>query len=269
MAQTTIPGGFYIKARKIDNSIIAHCTPCTREVWDWLLRNANHKSRVVNGKLIERGQIFTDYNEIIEGLHWWEGFIKRSYKKSDMDTTMRTLRKATMITTRKTTRGVIITICNYDHYQNPKHYEKANGHDTVNDMAIGLGPAMIHKNDKNDKNGDTEAGPVFLFSNKGFYDKQLQANEGKDEFDKYKKLVEFLHEKDDDGNYKNKNVLSLPKQIGFKDYLHLKEVEKEYGIRNLKEVLEEMENKADLTKKYSDAYLTANSWLKKEFVKKN
>lgn len=260
----SIHGGYYLKARKFDSSVIAHCTPCTREVWDWLLRNANHKPMNIGGKTINRGQVFTDYNEIIEGLHWWEGFIKKTYKKTDMDTTMRLLRKTTMITTRRTTRGVIITICNYDRYQNPKNYDKANGHDTGTDTETDMVAATINKNVKKEENS---TGHPWLFSNKGFFDRQLKNNEGKPELDKYLKLVEFLHEKDDDGDYKFKNVLSLPKQISFKDYLTLKATEREYKLRSLKEVLESMENRKDLAKDYSNVFLTANGWLKMEFKK--
>lgn len=268
MTQTTIPGGYYLKARRINESAIAIAPPHVREIWDWLLREANHSGRISYGTEIKRGQCFTDYKEIQEGLQWKEGFIKKTYKKHHVDYAMRWLRQEQMVTTQRTTRGLFITICNYDFYQDPKNYAKDKDYDNQK-TGLRRPTDTVHKNGNNVNNENTNGAPVFIYSNKGFYDKQLQANEGKDDFDKYKKLVEFLHQKDDDGHYRFKNVLGLPKQIGFSDYKHLKEVEKEYSLRNLKDVLEEMENKADLTKKYSDAYLTANSWLKKEFPKKN
>lgn len=61
------------------------------------------------------------------------------------------LTKATMITTAKTTRGLIITICNYDFYQNPTNYETHNENPTKT-LRSQSTPHTIYKNVKNDKN---------------------------------------------------------------------------------------------------------------------
>ena len=37
-----IKGGYYIKARQIQQSKIAYAPPYVREIWDWLLMQANH-----------------------------------------------------------------------------------------------------------------------------------------------------------------------------------------------------------------------------------
>lgn len=118
-----IHGGYYIKARKIEDSEISFAPPHVREIWDYLLRNANHKPGKSSGRIIERGQLYTTYEEIIEALSWRIGYRKETYKKSQCETAMKTLRKTAMITTARTTRGMIITICNYDYYQNPKNYD--------------------------------------------------------------------------------------------------------------------------------------------------
>jgi hypothetical protein len=138
-----IEGGYYIKARKIQESEIAFCPPHVREIWDWFMLKANHTER--NG--IKRGSLFTSISDIREGLKWFVGYRKEMYSKSKCEMSMNWLRKRGMITTMKTTRGMIITICNYDTYQNPENYENNNDkctkptrnqqtHDT------------IHKNDK-------------------------------------------------------------------------------------------------------------------------
>jgi len=124
-----ITAGYYIKARKIQESKIAHAPPHVREIWDWFLMQANHKDRKVGGTVIKRGQVFTSYEEIRNALHWMVGWDKRRYKKSHLETTMKWLRKHAMVTTRKTTRGMLITIVNYDFYQNPENY-KATGKST-------------------------------------------------------------------------------------------------------------------------------------------
>jgi hypothetical protein len=119
MAHPRIEGGYYIKARSIADSDIMRSPPYVREVWDWLLMNANHK----DNKSIKRGQIFTTLDDICEGLCWFVGYRKVSYTKDHMKKAMRALKKASMITTNKSTRGFLITVCNYEIYQNPKNYE--------------------------------------------------------------------------------------------------------------------------------------------------
>lgn len=145
--KTAIPKGFYIKARKIQESEIAHCPPHIREIWDWMLRNANHKARNINGTIVERGQIFTSYAKIQEDLHWMVGYRKHKYEKHHCEKSMKYLTKAGMIATRKTTRGLHITICNYDFYNNISNYERDNESYTIATMKL-QGRDTIHKNYK-------------------------------------------------------------------------------------------------------------------------
>jgi len=73
-----------------------------------------------------------------------------SYKKHQCENSMKWLRKAEMVTTVKTTRGIVVTICNYDHYQNPANYEKPTNADS--EATIKPQPlATINKNGKNGK----------------------------------------------------------------------------------------------------------------------
>ncbi len=117
-----IPGGFYIKARRIQESEIAHRPPHYREIWDWLLRMANHKDQKIYGKTIRRGELHCTIDDIREGLHWFVGWRKERYSYDDCENAMRWLKKAKMVTAKRTGRGAIVTICNYDHYQNPQNY---------------------------------------------------------------------------------------------------------------------------------------------------
>lgn len=118
-----IQGGYYIKAKCIQNSAIASAPPHVREIWDWLIKEAEYKTKYLKGTTLSRGQLFTDYAEIQEGLSWKEGFIKKTYQKHHVDYAMRWLREKEMITTQKTTRGIIITVCNYEFYQNADNYK--------------------------------------------------------------------------------------------------------------------------------------------------
>jgi len=146
-----IKGGYYIKARCIQDSEISIMPPYIREIWDWLLKEANHTDKMSNGSSIKRGQLIRTFKDIQEGLKWMIGWRKMTYKKWQCENSMRFLRERTMITTMKTTRGMLITICNYSLYQDPKNYEsnnKATTRATVNKQLTDT----INKNDKNDKN---------------------------------------------------------------------------------------------------------------------
>lgn len=149
-----IPKGFYIKARKIQDSQIAHAPPHIREIWDWMLRNANHKPQKVNGVIIGRGQLFATYAKIIEDLHWMIGYKRVTYKKHHCEIAMKHLVKATMITTTKTTRGMLITICNYDYYNDISNYECYNKSYTKATMKLQWNDT-INKNEKNITNTNT------------------------------------------------------------------------------------------------------------------
>lgn len=141
-----IKGGYYIKARCIRESEIAKAPPHVREIWDWLFGEANHKDY----KNLKRGQVFTSYKEILNALSWFVGYRKMSYTKSQCETAMKWLTKRVMVTTTKTTRGMIVTICNYSYYQDPKNYENH----TETDKRTTTEPQWhdtINKNGKNEK----------------------------------------------------------------------------------------------------------------------
>lgn len=153
-----IIGGYYIKARKIKESSIAHAPPHVREIWDYLLREANHAGKKKYGEVLKRGQILTTYDEIRESLHWMVGWRKHRYSKGQCEIAMKFLRrpsrKGSMITTRKTTRGMVITINNYCYYQDPKNYESYNESDKESHNRTRHSSQThdtIDNNEKNDK----------------------------------------------------------------------------------------------------------------------
>jgi len=151
-----IPGGYYIKARKIQESNIARQPPSVREIWDWLLMNANHKDVKYAGFTVKRGQLFRTYNDIREGLHWMVGRRKMMYSENHTKKAMKFLRRAGMITTKKEPGGVLITICNYDIYQNPKNYEGTNEGTNEGTIEEPLKNQTLPYNNKNVKNEKNE-----------------------------------------------------------------------------------------------------------------
>ncbi len=151
MGSTTtkfIPGGYYIKARCSADSAVAHAPPHVREIWDYLLSRALFK----DGKWLKRGEVSTSYTEIRSALSWFVGWRKMQYSKSQCETAMKWLKAASMITTRRTTRGFIITICNYGKYQDPKNYES---HSEITVNATGT-PQTSDTTEKNDDKRDKD-----------------------------------------------------------------------------------------------------------------
>jgi len=119
MQYPKIEGGYVLRPRSTKHSDLAHSPPVVREIFEWLVREANHDTN----KTCTRGQCIRTYKDMQDGLHWMQGFIKRQYSKWDCERALKALRMATRIATQKTTRGLLITIVNYDFYQNPKNYK--------------------------------------------------------------------------------------------------------------------------------------------------
>ncbi|GEM_PF-1453429 len=128
-----ISDGYYLKARCIQNSEIAHTSPYIREIWDWLIREANHNDRRLNGNVIRRGQCLTRFKDIQEGLSWFIGFRKMKYRKWQVEKAIRWLSDHNMIESQKTTRGMLINIVKYCYFQDPKNYGLRNLNESDNE----------------------------------------------------------------------------------------------------------------------------------------
>ena len=142
-----IGGGFILQPRAFDESDIASASPCVREIWFYLIRNANSKDSKYKGFEIKRGQLFRSYQDIRDGLSWKIGYRTERYSEAQTKDAMRQLRKTGRITTMKQPRGVLITICKYDIYQTVENYEAT---DEATDEATTKLPP-INKNNKNNK----------------------------------------------------------------------------------------------------------------------
>ncbi len=122
--KTPIPGGYAIRARCIANSKIAAAPPHIREIWELITREANHQDATYRGFSIKEGQLFRSYKDIRESLHWRVGWRKEYYCENQVKKAMKYLRDNGMIETKKAPGGVLITICNYAFYQDPKNYKR-------------------------------------------------------------------------------------------------------------------------------------------------
>jgi hypothetical protein len=116
--------GYYIRSRDLNTSFLYGKTPAAKLTYDYLLSKASHQKRIVEGKTFERGQCLARIDEIREALSWNRGWKKEMFTRDEIKTALRNLRDNSMIATRKTTRGMVITICYYEYYQDPKSYER-------------------------------------------------------------------------------------------------------------------------------------------------
>ena len=119
-----IQGGYVLQPRCLDYSSVAKMPPATREIWLYIVRKVYYHDNPVNG--IKRGSGFFTYKQIKEDLCWYAGYRKITYSKNDIAKSLRRLCESFAIDTTKETRGLIITVCKYDFYQDQQNYEGNN-----------------------------------------------------------------------------------------------------------------------------------------------
>jgi ribosomal protein S24E len=117
-----IPGGYILLARKITESEIMNKPHLFLKLWVWMLLKANWKDR----DKLKRGQLLTTTAEMRDEMSYLVGYRKSTPTKDEIRSAYEALVKASMITTARTTRGMVVTICNYEYYQTPANYEDHN-----------------------------------------------------------------------------------------------------------------------------------------------
>lgn len=114
-----IEGGYILLARKIVDSELMNKPPHYVKLWVWMLGRAFWK----DGDQLKRGQFLTTISEMQEAGGYYVGARKKLLTRDEVRSCYEAFSKATMITTAKTTRGMVVTILNYDYYQNFSNYE--------------------------------------------------------------------------------------------------------------------------------------------------
>ena len=151
-----IPGGYILQPRCFDGSDASKFPPNTREIWHFLLRNVNHSN---NGKILKGQKIFS-YSDIQEGLHWYSGYRKMMYSKPQIAKALRRLSGGSMVETTAATGGILITICNYEYYQDPKNYGGNTGGNAEAMRRQCGGNALINKGIKNEEERRKNKTPI-------------------------------------------------------------------------------------------------------------
>jgi len=167
-----IPEGCILLARKLQDSDIWGKPSDWLKVWIYFLQGVNHGSH----KQFKRGENFFNIVEMAKDCgvsrHTIYHFIK--WAKS-----------ATLITTRKTTRGVVLTVLNYDKYQTLGNYSNDTNNDTSGETETKqkrYRNDTINKYVKNDKN---EKEIQYMFS-------EYERMSGRKVINRGKKVVDSL-----------------------------------------------------------------------------
>lgn len=114
-----IEDGYALLARKTIDSALMDKPPLYAKLWMWMLLKANWKDR----DKLKRGQFVATIEDMRQAMSYRVGYRKVVPSKDEIRSAYEAFTKATMITTSKTTRGMVVTILNYDYYQNPSNYE--------------------------------------------------------------------------------------------------------------------------------------------------
>lgn len=113
-----IPGGCVLLSRKALDSDLMDQSPLVVKLWVWILLKANWRDR----EQLKRGQLVTTIAEMQEAMSHYSGWRKIVPTKDELRSAYGALSKATRIATRKTTRGMVITVINYGTYQDISAY---------------------------------------------------------------------------------------------------------------------------------------------------
>jgi len=148
-----IQGGYILQPRCFDQSESSHFPPVAREVWLYLLRRVNHKDVGKFG----RGQGFFSLTDIQKDLSWMVGYRREMYSKPQITKALRRLREGNMIEVAKATRGVFVTVCNYNFYQDPESYE-VNGNKPTKEARRKHEGIHLKQECKNERKTDTALG---------------------------------------------------------------------------------------------------------------
>jgi len=113
-----IGGGFILLSRKLNNNDSSF-QYCRNNDHRWMfimsLLLANFEDKVWNGIEIKRGQFLTSRKRFAEISHTTEQQVRDFWRK---------LTKVGFLTTKATNRYTLVTVCNYDRYQNLANYLK-------------------------------------------------------------------------------------------------------------------------------------------------
>lgn len=277
MSKPKIPGGYIMLPRA--KHPIDEMPSLYRDVWIYILKKVSHKDDVSKG--YKRGECLISIPEIQEALTYYVGFKKVTPTKHQIDNIIRWLRKTntydalydngydvntTMITTTRTTRGMVVKVCGYAFLQDSKNYE----YDSTNDNENGTytkrvrqQPDTIYKNVKELKNDNNDKNVVVYDDNNdnltaslNLYIENIEADPKQITINKFKN--DFQAYGSDIMNYAiEKSTLGKNKDYKFINWL-LKDWDRKQltSIEDIREYEERRESNNDTSKELTPNWLT-------------
>ncbi len=233
MAETTPNNGWIKLHRKIFDNPMYFSEPFTRmQAWIDLLLLANHSGQYfyIRGNRIDvkRGEVAHSMESLAQRWKWSRGKVLRYISQ---------LENSQMIVQQKNHVITKLSITNYNTYQSDGTTDSTtDGQQTVQQTDT-------NKNDKNDKNENKE--------------RETRAQQPKSTNPDYIKFNNWIQKK---APYCS-NPRNFPHQITEEEFIKLK---KKYSGQQIADIVEKIENRKDLRKRYSNLYLTVNNWIKKE-----
>lgn len=147
-----VPDGCILLARKMQDSEIWKKPADWLKIWIYILQEVNHSDR----KQFKRGENFFNLIDVARDC----GVSRHSVYKF-----IKWAKSATLLATQKTTRGVVISVLNYDRYQNLENYKSTRG-DTLGE--IEAKQKRYYKQElKNEKNTNARAEKISTEVGKG------------------------------------------------------------------------------------------------------
>lgn len=119
MQDEAIRGGYILLARKMFDSWLMDKPPLWMKLWIWMLGQANWKDRAQ----LKRGQFITTAEDMREAMSYRIGARIQRPTEKEIRRAYEGLTKGGAVGRAKSTRGMVITVCNYGKYQRFESYE--------------------------------------------------------------------------------------------------------------------------------------------------
>lgn len=119
MQEGQIQGGYILLARKLFDSWLMDKPPLWMKLWVWMIGQANWKDR----EKLKRGQFITTAEAMRDAMSYHIGARICKPSEKEIRRAYEGLTKGGMVGRVKSTRGMVITVCNYDLYQTFGNYE--------------------------------------------------------------------------------------------------------------------------------------------------
>ena len=156
--------GFIFVWRSLKESDVWFMPPEYLKLWVYLLIETNHQKARYRGFTVNRGQCFRSYQEIAEAVSYFKGSCRVPVTRDQVKRMMHYFKKQKMITTKKEPRGVLITIINYEKYQQSTTHggnQEAHQDSPAVKLKKPQGKPSINNNDNKKKNDQKGLGVEF------------------------------------------------------------------------------------------------------------